>query len=131
MYTETVMDHFARPRNVGIIENPDGYARVESDVHNDLVDIYITVADGRLADVRFKAFGCAAAIASTSMATELARGLTLEEAAAITEEDVVRALGGLPEDKVRCSLLAPEALRRALDDYARRRGAGDAAPAAT
>lgn len=116
-YTNEVLDHFQHPRNVGVLEDADAYARVVSDVHNDVVDLYIRVEDGRIADIRFKTLGCVAAIAATSKTTEMAKGRTLEEAARLSEAEVVEALGGLPEDKVRCSVLAPEALRRAVAEY--------------
>jgi nitrogen fixation protein NifU and related proteins len=117
VYTKTVLDHFANPRNVGVMEDADGFARVKSDVHDDLIDLYIRVEDGRIVDVKFRTFGCAAAIAASSMASELIKGRTLAEAAELTNEQVVSALGGLPEDKVQCSVLAPAALRRALEEY--------------
>ncbi|MGI6367958.1 MAG: iron-sulfur cluster assembly scaffold protein [Anaerolineae bacterium] len=117
MYTDVVMDHFVNPRNVGRLENPDGFASIKSDIHGDQVDMYIRVEDNRLSEVRILAFGCVAAIASTSITSEIATGLTLEEAEAIAEEDVERALGGLPEGKLECSVLAPKALRQAIADY--------------
>ena len=120
MYSRTVMNHFAKPRNVGVLEDPDGYARLKSTVHDDLIDVYIRVRDGRVAEMRYRVFGCVAAIAASSMTSEMATGLTLEEAAHLREEEVVEALGGLPEAKVHCSVLAPEALRRAIADYHQR-----------
>ena len=120
MYNKTVMNHFAKPRNVGVLEDPDGYARLKSAVHDDLIDVYIRVRDGRVAEMRYQVFGCVAAIAASSMTSEMATGLTLEEANRLREEEVVEALGGLPEAKVHCSVLAPEALRRAIADYYRR-----------
>lgn len=120
MYSKTVLEHFANPRNVGVIEDADGYARIKSNLHDDLIDLYIKVEDGRIADIKFRAFGCAAAIASSSMTTQLAKGLSLEEAAQLDEKKVVAALEGLPENKVKCSVLAPEALRRAVADYWRK-----------
>jgi nitrogen fixation protein NifU and related proteins len=121
MYSETVLDHFAKPRNVGVIEDADGHARIKSSLHDDLIDLYIKVEDGRIADIKFRTFGCVAAIASSSMTTELAKGLTLKEAAQLDEEQVVEALNGLPENKVKCSVLAPEALRQALAEYEQKR----------
>ena len=120
MYSRTVLDHFANPRNVGVLEDADGYARLKSSLHDDLIDLYIKVEDGRIADIAFRTFGCVAAIASSSMTTELAKGLSLEEAAQISEDQVVEALDGLPENKIKCSVLAPEALRQALADYRRK-----------
>ncbi len=117
MYNKIVLDHFAHPRNVGVIENADGYARVKSTVHDDLIDLYIRVRDGVVVEVKYRTFGCAAAIASSSMASELATGLTLDQAAALNDEQVVQALGGLPENKIQCSVLAPTALRQAVADY--------------
>jgi len=124
MYNETVLKHFANPHNVGVIEDADGYARIKSGLHDDLVDLYIKVEGGHIADIKFRAFGCVAAIASSSVTTDLAKGLSLEEAEQLTEEEVVKALGGLPESKVGCSVLAPEALRQALADYRRKRAIG-------
>jgi nitrogen fixation NifU-like protein len=117
MYSKTVLEHFASPQNVGVIEQPDGYARIKSSLHDDLIELYLKVEDGHIADIRFRTFGCAAAIASSSMTTVLAKGLTLAQAEDLSEDDVVAALGGLPEGKIKCSVLAPEALRQALADY--------------
>jgi len=125
MYSKTVLEHFTNPHNVGVIENADGYARIKSDLHDDLIDLYIKVEEGHIADIKFRTFGCAAAIASSSMTTDLAKGLSLEEAEQLTEAKVVAALGGLPENKIKCSVLAPEALRQALADYRRRHPAED------
>jgi nitrogen fixation NifU-like protein len=117
MYTRKVMEHFANPRNVGAMDDADAHARVESAVHDDLIDLYIRVDGDRIAEVRFLVHGCAAAIASSSMASELAQGMTLDEAASMTAEQVSEALGGLPESKIECSVLAPTALRRAIEAY--------------
>jgi nitrogen fixation protein NifU and related proteins len=117
MYSKTVLEHFANPRNVGVIEDADGFARLKSSLHDDLIDLYIKVEDGHIADIAFRTFGCVAAIASSSMTTELAKGMSLEEAEQITEDQVVEALDGLPENKIKCSVLAPEALRQAVADY--------------
>ncbi len=119
MYSRTVLDHFANPRNVGVIEDADGYARVESQVHSDLIDLYIQVKEGRITRVRYRVQGCVAAIASSSMTSQLARGLPLDGAAKLTAEQVAAALGGLPESKRHCSVLAPSALRQAVEDYLR------------
>jgi len=120
MYSDLVYEHFAKPRNVGVIENADGHARVASPVHNDLIELYIRVEGDRLADIKYRVHGCAAAIASSSMTSELAMGQTLDGAAAITPEGVADALHGLPENKVQCSVLAPEALRQAIQSYRER-----------
>jgi len=119
-YGPVVMDHFMNPRNVGEIENADGVGRVGSPVCGDVMMMTIKVEDGRIADIRFRTFGCCAAIASSSIATEMIKGSTLEEALRVTNAAVVEALGGLPEAKVHCSVLAEQALRRAIDDYLRR-----------
>jgi nitrogen fixation NifU-like protein len=117
MYSKTVRDHFSNPRNVGVIEDADGYARTESPVHNDLIDLYIRVKEGRIVDIKYRVRGCVAAIASSSMASEIANGLSLDEAMALTADQVAEALGGLPESKVDCSVLAPTALRKAIQNY--------------
>lgn len=117
MYSTAVRDHFANPRNTGSIEQPDGQARVDSPVHNDRVDLMIRVRDGRIAEIKYRVLGCVAAIASSSMTSVLATGLTPDEALALTPEQVAEALGGLPEGKLECSVLAPEALRLAIADY--------------
>lgn len=117
MYSRTVVEHFTNPRHVGAMEHADGYARVKSDLHDDVIDLYIKVADGHIVDITFRTYGCVAAIASSSMTAELVKGLSLEDAAQVTEGQVVEALGGLPENKIQCSVLAPEALRQALADY--------------
>ena len=128
MYSRTVIEHFADPHNVGVIEDADGFARVKSTVHDDMIDLYIRVQDGRIADIKYRTFGCAAAIASSSITTDLAKGLPLPEAAALSNEQVVAALGGLPEDKIQCSLLAPEALHLAIEDYYRKKSQSPEAP---
>ena len=120
MYSRTVLDHFANPRNVGVIERADGHARVESPVHGDLIDLYIRVEKGKIAKVRYRVHGCVAAIASSSMTSQLATGLPLDGAARLTAEQVAAALGGLPENKMRCSVLAPRALHQAVEDYLRK-----------
>ena len=117
MYNETVLDHFNNPRNVGECENQNGVGRVQSPDCGDTTFIYLDVEEGIIKDIKFKTFGCAAAIASSSMLTEMAKGLTLEEAKEITNAQVVEKLGGLPEYKVHCSVLAADALRAAIVDY--------------
>ncbi len=117
MYSDIVFDHFSHPRNVGIIEEPDGYGKMESEVCGDLMEIYIKVDAGTVSDVKFRTFGCAAAIASSSMATEMIKGQPLEVAAQLTDNEIVEQMGGLPEAKVHCSILAVSALQVALQDY--------------
>jgi len=117
MYSETVIEHFSNPRNVGTIEDPDGYGRVGSPVCGDLMEIYIKVKDGILDDIKYRTFGCGAAIASSSIASEMVKGQPLSVAAELTDEQVATALGGLPEAKMHCSNLAASALQAALQDY--------------
>jgi nitrogen fixation NifU-like protein len=121
MYTEKVMDHFRNPRNVGEVENPDGVGEVGNPVCGDMMKITIRVADGRIADVKFKTLGCGAAIATSSITTELAKGLTLDEALAITRDRVAGELGGLPPNKMHCSNLAADGLHKAIEDYRSRK----------
>jgi len=121
-YNDVVMDHFMNPRNGGEIGDADGVGEVGSPTCGDVMKIYIKVEDGRIVDAKFKAFGCVAVIASSSAATELIRGRTLEDAWGITNRDVVEALGGLPPHKVHCSVLAGEAIHAAINDYRRRHG---------
>lgn len=116
-YNETVMDHFMNPRNMGEIENPDAVGEAGNPVCGDVMKIFLKIEGNRIVDVKFKTFGCGAAIASSSMATELIKGKTVEEALKITNEKVLEALGGLPEPKVHCSLLAEEALKVAIENY--------------
>lgn len=124
-YGPRVMEHFMNPRNVGELPDADGVGTVGSPVCGDVMKIYLKVENGRIVDVRFKTFGCCAAIASSSIATEMIKGKTIKEALKITNEQVVEALGGLPEAKMHCSVLAEQALRRAIDDYLRKtRGKG-------
>jgi len=117
MYTDRVMEHFKNPRNMGEIADADGVGTVGNPVCGDLMTIYIKVKDNRLADVKFKTFGCGAAIATSSMTTELAIGKTLEEALKITRADVAGSLGGLPPVKMHCSNLAADALHAAIKDF--------------
>lgn len=117
MYNDKVMDHFQNPRNVGKIENPDAYAKVTSPSCGDLIEIYLTIEDNIIKDVKFQTFGCAAAIASGSMATELLKGKTLEEAKALTNSEVVDELGGLPAEKVHCSVMAEDVIRDAIKAF--------------
>lgn len=117
MYTDVVFEHFSNPRNVGTMEDPDGYAKVESSACGDLMEMYIKVEDDRIADIKYRTFGCAAAIASSSIASEMIKGKSLEEAEKMTDERIVEALGGLPDTKRHCSILAASALHKALEDY--------------
>ena len=117
MYTEQVMEHFRNPRNVGEITDPDGVGEVGNPVFGDMMKITIRVEGGRIADIRFKTLGCGAAIATSSITTEMAKGKTLAEALAITRDTVAGALGGLPANKMHCSNLAAEGLHQAIADY--------------
>ncbi len=120
MYTEKVMDHFSIPRNMGDMQNPDGVGEVGNPVCGDAMTVYIKVEDGKLADVKFKTFGCVAAIAVSSMVSELARGLSLEEAKKISKQAIAESLDGLPKEKMHCSNLGAEALGKAIEDYERK-----------
>ena len=123
MYTEKVMDHFQHPRNVGEIENPSGMGTVGNAKCGDIMRIYLDMADNQvIRDVKFKTFGCGAAVATSSMATEMVKGKTVQEAMAVTNKAVCEALDGLPPVKVHCSLLAEEAIHAALWDYAQKNG---------
>ena len=116
-YNATVMDHFHNPRNVGEAKGANAVASVLNDVCGDMTKLSLRIEDGRIAEARFKTFGCGAAIASSSMTTVLVTGKTVEEAAKLTNLDVVAALGGLPEPKVRCSVTAEQAVKAALANY--------------
>jgi len=117
MYSEKVMDHFRNPRNMGEIPDADGVGTVGNPVCGDLMTIYIKVKDNKLDEVKFKTFGCGAAIATSSMLTELAKGKTLEEGLKITREDVATGLDGLPPVKMHCSNLAADGLHEAINNY--------------
>ncbi|MFO7712651.1 MAG: Fe-S cluster assembly scaffold protein NifU [Dehalococcoidia bacterium] len=117
IYSEKVMDHFTNPRNVGEIENPDGVGEEGNPVCGDMMTFYIKVKDNRLEDVKFKTFGCGAAIAVSSITSEMAKGKTLEEAMKITPEVVAEGLEGLPKNKLHCSNLGAQALQKAIRDY--------------
>jgi nitrogen fixation NifU-like protein len=121
MYSDKVLDHFRNPRNVGELEDADGVGTVGNPVCGDLMTIYIKVEEDRISDIRFKTFGCGAAIATTSMTTELAKGKTLDEALKITREQVAEELGGLPPVKMHCSNLAADALHEAINDYRKKK----------
>ena len=117
MYSDKVMEHFRNPRNMGEIKDADGVGTVGNPICGDLMTIYITVKNNRIKDIKFKTFGCAAAIATSSMITELAKGKTLDEASKITRDNVANELDGLPPIKMHCSNLAADALREAIKDY--------------
>ncbi len=117
IYSEKVMDHFMHPRNVGEIENADGVGEVGNPICGDMMSFYIKVKDNRLEDVKFKTFGCGAAIAVSSMVSEMAIGKTLEEAMKITPQSVADMLEGLPKQKFHCSNLGAQALHKAIEDY--------------
>ncbi len=121
-YSEKVLDHFQNPRNVGEIENPDGVGQAGNPKCGDIMKIYLRVKDDRIEDIKFKTFGCASAIASSSMATELVKGKTVEEAWNLTNKAVAEALDGLPPVKMHCSVLAEEAIHAAINDYLKRQG---------
>jgi len=116
-YSEKVMDHFIHPRNVGEIENPDGVGEVGNAQCGDIMKVYLNVENDVIIDVKFKTFGCASAIATSSMATELIKGKPVAEALALTNKAVVEALDGLPPVKMHCSVLAEEAVKSAIKDY--------------
>ena len=117
LYSDKVMDHFNNPRNVGVIEDADGVGEVGNPVCGDIMKITIAVDDDKISDVRFQTLGCGAAIATSSIVTEMAKGLTLEEAVAISKQQVADELGGLPAAKMHCSVLATDGLKVAVDDY--------------
>jgi nitrogen fixation NifU-like protein len=121
-YTEKVMDHFMNPRNVGEIENADAVGEVGNPACGDMMRLYLKIEDDRVVDAKFRTFGCGAAIASSSMLTEMIKGKTVEEARAISNQAVVDALGGLPAVKIHCSVMAEQAVKTALDDYAKKHG---------
>jgi len=116
-YSKKVMDHFMNPKNVGVIENPDGYGKVGNPVCGDVMEIFIKVKDEIITDIKFKTFGCGSAIATSSMVTELAKGKHVDDAMKITRGDVANELDGLPPQKMHCSNLAADALREAIKDY--------------
>lgn len=123
MYSEKVMDHFMHPRNVGEIENPDGIGEAGSAQCGDIMKIYLKVENEIIVDVKFKTFGCGAAIASSSMATELIKGKHIDEAMELTNKAVAEALDGLPPVKMHCSVLAEETIKKALEQYIENRNA--------
>ena len=117
IYSEKVMDHFANPRNVGEIENADGIGEIGNEKCGDIMKMYLKIDGGVITDVKFKTFGCGAAVATSSMATELIKGATIDDALKLTNKAVVEALDGLPAAKLHCSVLAEEAIKMALKDY--------------
>lgn len=122
LYSEKVLDHFSNPRNVGEIEDADGIGEVGNAKCGDIMKMYIKVKDGIITDVKFKTFGCGAAVATSSMATELIMGKPIEDALKLTNKAVVEALDGLPAVKLHCSVLAEQAIKAALSDYYTRQG---------
>ena len=122
LYSEKVMDHFRNPRNVGKIEDADGVGEVGNPVCGDIMKMYIKVKDNVITDVKFNTFGCGSAIATSSMATEMIKGKTVDEALGLTNKAVVEALDGLPAHKLHCSVLAEEAVKAALADYYKKQG---------
>jgi nitrogen fixation NifU-like protein len=124
VYSDKVMEHFMRPRNVGEIENADGVGEVGNPVCGDMMTFYIKVKDNRLEDIKFKTFGCGAAIAVSSMVSEMAMGKTLDEALKITPQLVADELEGLPKQKFHCSNLGAQALHKAIEDYKSKKGEG-------
>ena len=122
LYSEKVMDHFRNPRNVGVIEDADGIGEVGNAMCGDIMKIYLKIENNTIEDVKFETFGCGSAIASSSMATELIKGKPVAEALNLTNKAVVEALDGLPAHKVHCSVLAEEAIKKALQDYYEKQG---------
>lgn len=120
LYNATVMEHFMNPRNMGDLKDADGVGEVGAAACGDIMKISLKIKDGRIEDARFKTFGCGSAIASSSMATELIKGRTIDEAMQFSNQEVVDALGGLPPVKIHCSVLAEEALKAALEDYVKK-----------
>ncbi len=125
MYSQKVMDHFENPRNVGVIENPDGVGKQGNPVCGDVMELSIKVKDDIIEDIKFRTFGCCAAIATSSMVTELVKGKPLDEAERISKQTVAEALDGLPPVKMHCSNLAADALQDAIRDYRERKKAKD------
>lgn len=121
MYSEKVIEHFMNPRNVGEIPDADGIGIEGNPVCGDMMYLYIKVKDNRIEDIKFKTFGCAAAIAVSSILTEMVKGKTIDEALKITKDEIVQELGGLPPQKVHCSVLGLDALKKAIEDYQNKR----------
>ena len=120
-YSEKVMDHFMNPRNVGTIENPDGYGKVGNPSCGDIMEIFLKIDNDIITDIKFRTFGCASAIATSSISTEMVLGKSIEEALSLTNKAVAEALGGLPAQKMHCSVLAEEALKEAIEDYLKKK----------
>ena len=120
LYSEKVMDHFTHPRNVGVIENADGVGEVGNAKGGDILKIYLKVDNNIISDVKFETFGCGSAIASSSMATEMIKGKSVDDALALSNKAVAEALDGLPAHKMHCSVLAEEAIKKAVEDYRER-----------
>lgn len=125
MYSEKVMDHFENPRNVGEIPDADGVGTVGNPACGDIMKLYLKIENGTIVDAKFKTFGCGAAVATSSMVTEMIKGKPLEEALKIGNKEVTEALGGLPKQKLHCSVLAEEALKAAIDDYRQKVAPGE------
>lgn len=123
MYNEKVMEVFKNPKNVGEIENPDGIGTVGNEVCGDIMQISLRIVDDVIVDAKFKTFGCAAAIATSSTATEMVKGMTVDEALKVTNKIVIEKLGGLPAQKIHCSVLAEEAIKKAIEDYQSKKAA--------
>ena len=117
MYNEKVIEAFSHPQNVGEIENPDGFGKVGNEVCGDIMQITLKIENDRIVDAKFKTFGCAAAVATSSTATEMVKGMTVDEAWNLTNKVVIEKLGGLPPQKLHCSVLAEEAIKAAIEDY--------------
>ncbi|MBI4362504.1 MAG: Fe-S cluster assembly scaffold protein NifU [Euryarchaeota archaeon] len=130
-YSQKVLDHFRNPRNVGEIQDPDGVGTVGNPTCGDLMTMYLKIRDNRIEDMKFQTFGCGAAIASSSMMTEMVKGKTLDEALKVTKSDIVEALDGLPPVKIHCSVLATEALHASLQDYLDKQKPREQIPTAT
>ena len=122
LYSETVMDHFRNPRNVGVLEDADGVGEVGNAKCGDIMKIYLKIRDDVIEDVKFETFGCGSAIASSSMATEMVKGQSIDDALKLSNKAVVEALDGLPPAKIHCSVLAEQAIKAAIADYYRRQG---------
>lgn len=122
MYSEKVMDHFSNPRNVGEIQDASGVGEVGNAKCGDIMKVYLKIEDNIIKDVKFKTFGCGAAIATSSIATEMIKGKTVEEALQLTNKAVIEALDGLPPAKIHCSVLAEEAVKAAIEDYLKKQG---------
>jgi len=120
-YTDKVMDAFQNPKNVGVIEDADGRGLIGSESCGDIMEVFIKVENDVIVDAKFRTFGCAAAIATSSTATEMIKGMTIEQALEVTNKKVIEVLGGLPPQKIHCSVLAEEAIKAAIDDYKSKR----------